>query len=103
MKLRCKAGDLAMIIRDEDGCEANIGKLVRVSGPVEMNDRAQQTWLIEPVKRECLWSVSVRERTYQRKVMFASEIEHPDDWLLPIDPGTLGVDAKAEDKYLETV
>lgn len=27
-------------------------------------------------------------KPYQRAVTFASRVEHPDDWLLPIDPET---------------
>jgi len=33
MKLRCKSGDLALVIHDEEICHQNIGKLVRVAGP----------------------------------------------------------------------
>jgi len=30
MKTRCKPGDLAVIVREEPGCEKNIGKIVEV-------------------------------------------------------------------------
>jgi len=102
MKLRCKEGDLALVIREDTGCDTNVGKLVRVAGPVEMNDRGQQTWLIEPVKHEDWWSVSVAGEPYQRAVTFASRVEHPDDWLLPIDPETWNIDQDVRDKFLET-
>jgi hypothetical protein len=32
MKLRCKHGDLAVIVGEYPGCEANIGRIVQVRG-----------------------------------------------------------------------
>ena len=87
MKLRCKSGDLALVIHDEDICRQNIGKLVRVAGPLGYNRRLKkQCWLIEPVKAELWQCLTTKQKHYQRVVTFANNLEHPDDWLLPIDP-----------------
>lgn len=87
MKLHCKSGDLALVIHDEDMCRQNIGKLVRVAGPIGYNRRLKkQCWLIEPVKAELWQCVTTKVKHYQKFVTFASNLEHPDDWLLPIDP-----------------
>lgn len=104
MKYRCKPGDLALVTHDEECCKANIGRLVRIAGPIGYNRRLKKKcWLIEPVKSE-LWScVSVKDKPYQRLVTFASNVEHPDDWLLPIDPKTWSLDEVTETKQLETV
>ena len=87
MTYRRKAGDLALVAHDEDCCRPNIGKLVRVAGPVGFNDRLRKDcWLIEPVRPERWHCVNVSGQPYQRVVTFASQVEHPDAWLLPIDP-----------------
>lgn len=102
MHLRCKEGDLALVIHDEESCKANIGKLVRVAGPVEYNERLNQyCWLIEPVHGELWWCVSVKGVPYQRVVTFASEAEHPDGWLLPIDPNLWDLDEANEENSLQ--
>ena len=43
MQLIYKDGDLALVVQDEDLCHANIGKLVRVKGPVNINRQLQRT------------------------------------------------------------
>ena len=103
MALRCKEGDLALVIREDEGCEANIGKLVRVGGPIRINEQGHPTWLIKPVKHEHWWTVSWWGIPYQRLVTFDTPVEHPDDWLLPIDPETWNIDQVTEDTLLETV
>lgn len=97
MLLRCKEGDLALVIQEEKGCEANIGKLVRVAGPVELNPRQQATWLIEPVRQKPWWSISPTGKARKRQVTFASRVEHPDAWLLPIDPDLWNLDELTEE------
>ena len=39
MALRCKHGDLAVIVGEYPGCEANIGRIVRVSGPAHLSEQ----------------------------------------------------------------
>ncbi len=84
MKLRCKPGDLAIVIRDDVGYEANLGRFVRVSGPVETDRRGMRTWLIEPVDAR-VWAVGPPGAvpTYMT-VRFRDLVEHPDQWLLPV-------------------
>lgn len=104
MKMRCKEGDLALVIHDEATCQENIGKLVRVGGPLGYNHRLKKyCWLIEPVKAELWRCINKRVQPYQRIVTFASEVEHPDNWLLPIDPEALDADETATEKTLETI
>ena len=103
MKLRCKSGDLALVIHDEKICHQNIGKLVRVAGPLGYNHRLKKMcWLIEPVKADLWQCVTPKVEHYQQVVHFTNNLEHPDDWLLPIDTETWCLNAKAEVKFLET-
>lgn len=90
MKLRCKPGDVAIVIRDDPGYEANLGRFVRVGGPLGTNRRGMKTWLIEPIDaRE--WAVGPPGAvpTYMT-VRFSDLVQHPDIWLLPIRGGTGG-------------
>lgn len=99
MHLRCKAGELALIIHDEECCRPNIGKLVQVAGPVGFNSRLRKDcWLIEPVKPEPWHCVNVSGVPYQRVVTFANQVEHPDDWLLTIDPVIFRIRAATDHK-----
>lgn len=98
MALRCKEGDLALVIHDEDCCKGNIGKLVKVAGPLGRNPRLRKNcWLIEPVKNEPWWCISMLGVVSQRLITFSNRMEHPDDWLLPVDPKTWGFDETAEE------
>lgn len=89
MKLRCKAGDLAIITKDEPGCEANIGRMVRVSGPILERKSVGPTWLISPVAGPP-WSVVEAAPWGGAVVSIArtsaqlSGIEHPDRWMVPL-------------------
>jgi hypothetical protein len=86
MNTRCKPGDLAIITREEPGCESNIGRMVRVSGPMDfdVNLNFEPTWLIYPVTLEP-WLFL----TSSGKLRFAEfeqgDIEHPDSWMMPIN------------------
>jgi hypothetical protein len=87
MNLRCKEGDLALVIHDEPGCEANIGRTVEVRGPLNVNLRlALPCWLIRPVKPEP-WCVTNLDGSLVSEVVgWGSRVEHPDAWLLPLRP-----------------
>ena len=87
MNLHCKEGDLALVIHDEPGCEANIGLVVEVRGPLNVNLRlALPCWLIRPVNPEP-WAVVELDGTLVSQVVgWESLIEHPDTWLLPLRP-----------------
>jgi hypothetical protein len=88
MSLRCKAGDLALVVYDEPGCRSNIGRVVEVRGPVEINPRiGLQCWLIRPAGSNRRWRVTDDSGWIQTEtVSWKSRIEHPDAWLVPISP-----------------
>lgn len=47
--LRCRPGDLAVIVQDEPECQANIGQIVRVISEYTLfPDELGFHWLIEP-------------------------------------------------------
>lgn len=83
--LRCKEGELAVVIHDEPGCEVNIGRVVTVSGPIKIHDQFGPTWLIQPTHR-AKWAVT----TLSGDVVFDRPplrlVEHPDKWLMPLRP-----------------
>lgn len=85
MELRCREGELALIIREEPGCESNIGRIVTVSGPVIDCHPCGPTWLIEPVTL-APWSVcEYRDGSVSiGPITFEDRIDHPDAWLQPI-------------------
>jgi hypothetical protein len=88
MQLRCKDGDLAVVIHDEASCADNVGKLVRVAGPLCLNrNLGFNCWLIEPVKAQS-WRVADSSGNAKsvENVTFRRRIEHPDAWLMPIRP-----------------
>jgi len=78
---------MALIIKEEPGCECNIGRAVTVSGPIIDLPGYGPTWLIEPASLEP-WSVlEYRDGSvWTRPITFSDLIEHPDAWLLPLRP-----------------
>ncbi|MBM3151883.1 MAG: hypothetical protein FJ189_01805 [Gammaproteobacteria bacterium] len=87
MNLRCKDGDLALVIHDEPDCEANIGRMVEVRGPVNFNPRLElPCWLVKPVTSEPYLVKETTEVVVGEVVGWASRVEHPDAWLLPLRP-----------------
>lgn len=82
--MRCKHGDLAIIIQDFDGCEGNLGVIVKVIGPaIKHEATTMPCWQIKPVKRRKLWLVDGGFASHE----FLSKDNpayHPDPWLLPI-------------------
>jgi hypothetical protein len=102
MTLRCKQGDLALVIHEEESCRSNIGKFVRVAGPVDFNPILKKhCWLIEPVNQTPWCCINLKEELFERVVTFADRVEHPDEWLLPIDPKQLEQVLQTEVKTLE--
>ncbi|MEN9780656.1 MAG: hypothetical protein RL014_1804 [Pseudomonadota bacterium] len=87
MKLNCKPGDLALVIRDEPTCAENIGRLLWVHGPLKITTDLGPTWLIVPVHQKP-WAVRERDgRVHWPVVTLSAGIEHADQWLVPIRPG----------------
>ncbi len=86
-KLRCREGDLALIVREEPDCEGNIGRAVTVHGPICICPDKGPTWLIAPDRPEP-WLVSqyCGQDVWIGVVTLVSLVEHPDSWLLPLRP-----------------
>ena len=88
--LRCRPGDVAVVLWDDELCRDNIGRLVKVHGPPEDTYDLGVTWLIVPIDRKP-WCINHRDGTFERKVVrLKDDIEHSDRWLLPLrDAGPL--------------
>jgi hypothetical protein len=86
MKLGCKNGDYAIVIYDTPLCAANLGRIVEVRAPVKIDATLDlPCWLIKPV-RPTPYLVERRDAVQPEIVDWASRIEHPDAWLLPLRP-----------------
>ncbi len=85
MNTRCKPGDLAIIIRDEPCCEDNVGRIVRVCGPMDFDVTLdfEPTWLIFPVTLEP-WLYIALDGELRFAEFEQDGIEHPDSWMMPI-------------------
>lgn len=89
MTLRCKPGDLAIVVYDIPECASNIGRVVMVRGPLQYNVLYKlQSWLIKPV-RAAHWKVDYRGLIRSHRVFWSSNVEHPDAWMVPIRPDEL--------------
>lgn len=88
MTTRCKNGDIAIVLHDDPGCEANIGRLVEVSGPRTSPAYPDLVcWRIRQVDRHALWAVREGDgRITEEWLTWGSGVSHPDAWLLPIRP-----------------
>ncbi len=93
--MRCKAGDLAVIVNDFKGCEANIGIIVEVEGPPQLHPWCGKVvWSIRPVKRRKLWVLDVPPGDMVLEHQWVSKknrVQHPDEWLLPLGYGSPGL------------
>lgn len=89
MNMRCKNGDLALVIRDNKGCEANVGRLVEVRGPVVPTRYGEDvTWQIAQVEQNGPWFIRESDGTVTAEILtWDSRVVHPDSWLKPIRPG----------------
>ncbi len=85
--LRCKPGDLAIILNDLPGGETNIGRVVEIFGPLEQTEDIGPTWLIVPVSR-AEYAVHKNHGIVRMVVGRGHLIEHPDAWMMPIHEET---------------
>ena len=101
MNLRCKDGDLAVVVGDFPGCEGNIGRLVQVKGPVRTpRQYPLPCWRIKPINRRG-WLIAENDWAVTKEVViWRSGIIHPDCWLLPIRPTDDGQDIFITEKAL---
>ena len=76
---RCRLGDVAIIIKDQPGCEANIGRIVRVCLPRKVFMSRGTVWHIVPVVGDTMSYID-----YDGTIATgpATDIEHEDAWLL---------------------
>lgn len=86
MNIRCKPGDLAIILYDIPSCSDNIGRVVNVHGPLAADPAGQMTWLIMPVT-----DTPYLENDWDGNCIGPMQpgrlyLEHPDAWMLPIRP-----------------
>jgi hypothetical protein len=89
MNTLCQPGDLAIIAYDVPGCEDNIGRVVAVRGPAAIECTGHLTWLITPLTTEP-YNVNIPE-TGGLRFMEPDKmlVEHPDDWMIPVNPDYL--------------
>jgi hypothetical protein len=87
MALRCKDGDLAVIVGEMPGCESNIGRIVQVRGPAKLNHQCGLIcWRIRTVTRKKLFILYPSGKLIAERVTWKSRTQHPDCWLIPIRP-----------------
>ena len=85
--LRCKDGDLAVVINDTIDCRQNIGHIVQIRGPARMLKQSGMLgWLIKPLHKR-VWGVTEFDgRSVKELVFWSSGVFHEDAWLMPIRP-----------------
>lgn len=81
--LKCREGDLAVILFDERGCEDNVGRIVRVLGSPRSDKNQGVCWLIEPEYDET-WHVFNDGYIEIDVRPFREKIDHPDSWMIPL-------------------
>ena len=86
-RLKCKDGDLALVIYDMPGSQQNIGKIVQVQGPATLVIRTQMMgWRIKPLFSQP-WGVTQLDGSLDVEVVdWNSGVFHEDEWLMPIRP-----------------
>ena len=85
--MNCKPGDLAMIIGDEESCIMNIGRIVRVHGPLAIIEN-YQCWPIVPIHSDPIMVREGSDLKLWHNVKLEDDICHVDAWLKPIPPMT---------------
>ena len=84
MQLRCKDGDFAVVVREHQGCESNLGQVVHVRGPLKTHLEDGPMWRISPVL-PMTWSfLSADRRSLHKESPLTGMVRHPDAWLVPI-------------------
>lgn len=93
MKLRCKPGDIAIVIRDFRGCEGNIGYFVTIGKAKETHPRYGRMWEVRPCASPLWWVVSRLPSGRLGTPRYSSDhhsLRHPDAWLKPVKPSPGG-------------
>ena len=94
MTLRCKDGDLAVIVGELPGCEVNIGRIVQVRGPAHLSEQCGNLmcWVIRPISRKKMVNLYDSDVLISERVTWKMNIKLPDCWLIPIRPPEDDVD-----------
>jgi hypothetical protein len=84
--LRCRPGDLAVIVQDEPECQGNIGQLVRVvKESDDFPDELGFHWAIQPLSSEPSPILICNLQNGPRKVVYdTGPRAHLDAWLRPL-------------------
>lgn len=84
--LRCRPGDLAVIVQDEPECQANLGQIVRVQREsLEFPNEWGFHWLIQPLSSQPSPFLLQSDRSKPgRVVLDAGPRSHYDGWLKPL-------------------
>ena len=86
MMLRCKPGDIAIIINDDIECTRNIGRFVKVHDPKVHMGVYGYCWTIVPLSSEGLYIIDKGKLELTPNIQLNDNILHPDKWLKPIRP-----------------
>ena len=97
MKLRCRPGDIAIIINDDIECKGNIGRFVKVYGPKLHMGEYGYCWKIVPLSPEGLYILEKGKLEITQNIQLEDNILHPDKWLKPIRPKALVKPKELED------
>jgi hypothetical protein len=84
--LRCRPGDLAVIVQDEPECQANIGQIVRVlKVSYEFPDWCGFYWDVQPLSSEASPVLISPAPFVERRVIYDNKPRaHLDAWLRPL-------------------
>ena len=85
MGLRCKDGDMAVIVGDVPGCEGNIDCIVQVRGST-IKLSGYICWRIKSLDNRKILIREFNGTIVSEKVFWKSRIQHPDCFLVPIRP-----------------
>lgn len=85
MNLRCKGGDLAVIIHDTPDCLDNVGRVVEVKGPLT-SINGMPAWHIRPVSSALYCVTEFDGSTTRERVTWRGRVAHQDAWMMPIRP-----------------
>jgi hypothetical protein len=96
--MRCKEGELALVVKEERGCEQNIGRIVRVHGSIECGGEHGTTWVIVAADGSpwLPWLYRRRDGSAGLTTTRDRIIDHPDAWLLPLRGDEPVIDGESE-------
>ena len=104
MTLRCKHGDLAIIINETPQCRDNIGLIIEVRGPLEfLGSLDAYGWRLKPIHNKKMW-VEMRGSTKAELQYIYWKYPRciPDSWLLPIRPTDDDLDVSDAEGLLQS-